>query len=71
MGRGECGGCCEDVNHFLYGAPIGACGGHTGGGGGFLGGIGNGGGGGGPIDVKKELKGLMGEAKGLLKKFAK
>ncbi|KAF2731929.1 Arabinanase/levansucrase/invertase [Polyplosphaeria fusca] len=59
MGSGECGGCCEDVNHFLHGAPLGACGGHTGGGGG------------GQIDYKKELKGLVGEAKGLLKRFTK
>ncbi|KAF2263046.1 Arabinanase/levansucrase/invertase [Lojkania enalia] len=63
MGRGECGACCEDLNHFLYGVPPGSCGR---GGGNFSGGGGDVG-----ADIKRELKGLVGEAKGLLHRLRK
>ncbi|KAF2119545.1 glycosyl hydrolase [Lophiotrema nucula] len=70
MGSGECGGCCNDINHFLYGAEMGACGGHMPGnqtGGGFFGAAEMGRA---DVDIKRELKGLMGQAQGLFKKFS-
>lgn len=64
MGNGECGSCTGDVNHFLYGMPPGHAGGGGGGGGGGHQGRGG-------KDLKRELKGLVGEAKGLFNKFMK
>ncbi|PSN65278.1 Arabinanase/levansucrase/invertase [Corynespora cassiicola Philippines] len=72
MGNGECGRCCGMIPHFLYGCD-GTCGaqGHTGGHGGHGHGGGGGGGGPGKEDIKREVKKVVGEAKGLLNKFLK
>jgi hypothetical protein len=56
MGRGECGFCCEKVEHFLNGPPEGMHAASSGGGGGG-GGLG------------RELKGLVNRGKGFLGKF--
>jgi len=76
MGNGECGRCCDSVDHFIQGCPGGACGGrgHYGGVGG-AGGVylepGKQGGSNGAEDVKREIKNLLKGGKGLLGKFLK
>ena len=57
MGKGECGGCTADVNHFLYGMPPGVGGGNHSGGG--------------MNEMKADLKNLVGEAKDMFRKFKK
>ncbi|KAF2711842.1 glycoside hydrolase family 43 protein [Pleomassaria siparia CBS 279.74] len=62
MGRGECGGCCGETTHFLHGCDGGQCGGGAGP---------RPGGRGGDVDIKKEAKKVLGQAKGLIGKFLK
>ncbi|KAF2622365.1 glycoside hydrolase family 43 protein [Macroventuria anomochaeta] len=79
MGSGECGRCCDDVNHFIQGCPGGQCGGkgHAGGAGGGGGQYIQGGAHGehgnasGSAHMKNEMKNLMKEGKGLISKFLK